>query len=109
MFGMPNDDDKAKACFKQIQEDVFPILIDEFLDGGKTSFIFGDVVTIADLSVAFPLAYIKARPKFWDAIPQTIKEYHDRVKSKFPQANESFALLKSISDNFTGDGHDCEP
>ena len=109
MFGMPNDDDKAKSSFKDLQEKVFPILTDEFLDGGSNLFIYGNDVTIADLSVALPLAYIKARPKFWDAVPQSIKDYHERVKSKFPQANQSFDSLKAIYENFSGDGRDLEP
>ena len=109
MFGMPNDDAKAKSSFKDLQDNVFPILTDVFLAGGSNSFIYGDNVTIADLSVALPLAYIKARPKFWDAVPQPIKDYHERVKSKFPQANSSYDSLKAIYDNFNGDGRDLDP
>jgi len=107
IFGMPTDAEKAQKDFKALMDEVFPILTGVFLK--NTKFVFSDTPTIADLSIAPPLNFIKARSKFWAKVPQEIKDYQARVLEAFPATKENFDSLSTMAEGFSGDGADLEP
>jgi glutathione S-transferase len=107
-FGMPCDDDKAKADFKALMDEVFPILINTFLK--DTKFVFSDTPTIADLAFAPTLNFIKARKNFWKLVPQEVKDYQVRVFEAFPATKEHFDSLAAMAEGCTAEaGADLEP
>jgi hypothetical protein len=61
------------------------------------------------LGVAPLLTLIKGRPKFWEKVPEGVKEYHTRVLEAFPEANEYFKMLDDMAIGYKGDGADAEP
>jgi glutathione S-transferase len=102
------DDAKKREDFKKLQEEVFPILMGTFLK--DTKFIYSDTPTIADLSVAPALNFLKARKKFWAKVPDEVKEYYQRVVDAFPGAKENFDMLADMADNCTAEqGADLDP
>lgn len=107
VFGFPQSDDQAKKDFAALLEEVFPVLVDVYLK--DTPFLFSDKPTIADLSVAPPLTFIKARSKFWDAVPDKVKEYHARVLEAFPETKENFDMLDGMATGCEAEGADIEP
>jgi glutathione S-transferase len=107
VFGFPVTDDDAKAKFKELMTEHFKVLSDTFLK--DTDFIYSDTPTIADLSVAPPLAFIKARDKFWEAVPDKVKDYYARVLEAFPEAKEFFDSLADMASGYSGEGADLEP
>lgn len=106
-FGYPTDNDEAQAKFKELMGTHFSVLTDCFLK--NTKFIFSNSPTIADLAVAPPLTFIKARRKFWDAVPERVKQYHKDVLEAFPETAEQFAMLDGMATGCTGEGADLSP
>ena len=103
-FGMPSDDDKAKADFKTLMDEVFPVLTGTFLAGKK--FIYSDTITIADLAVAPALTFIRARKNFWAKVPDDVKEYYERVLAAVPDNKENFDALIGMCE---GCNNELEP
>lgn len=91
---MDCDDAVAKEKFNELLETHFKTLTDWFLK--DTKFVFSDTPTIADLSIALPLTFIKARHNFWEAVPEKVKEYHEAVKASFPHSAEEFGIIESM-------------
>mgnify|MGYP003872968467 CR=1 FL=1 len=106
-FGMPQDTEEAKKQFKVLVDEHFKLLLEVYLK--DTPFIFSETPTIADLSVALPLVFIMARGKFWDAVPEKVKEYRQRVLDAFPEASEHFQLIEGMCKDCKGEGFDAEP
>jgi glutathione S-transferase len=107
-FGIPSDDDKAKADFKVLQEEVFPVLVKTFLK--DTKFVYSDTPTIADLAIAPPLVFLKARKRFWKLVPQEVKDYQVRVFEAFPSSNEHFAKITAMAEGCTAEaGAELDP
>lgn len=77
VFGMPQKDEDAKESFAKLMDEHFTILMDEYLK--DTQFCYSDKVTIADLSIAPVLTFLKCRPKFWEKVPEKVKDYYTRV------------------------------
>ena len=77
IFGIPQKDEEAKKSFAKLMDEYFPILMDEYLK--DTQFCYSDKVTIADLSIAPILTLLKCRPKFWEKVPEKVKDYYTRV------------------------------
>lgn len=77
VFGIPQKDEDAKESFAKLMDEHFPILMDEYLK--DTQFCYSDKVTIADLSIAPVLTFLKCRPKFWEKVPEKVKDYYTRV------------------------------
>mmetsp|Transcript_17345 Transcript_17345/g.28811 ORF Transcript_17345/g.28811 Transcript_17345/m.28811 type:complete len:221 (-) Transcript_17345:162-824(-) len=94
VFGMDGDTEAAKAKFEELQEKHFKVLMDVFLK--DTKFIFSDTPTIADLAVAPTLTLIMARPKFWEAVPQKVKDYRTSVLEHFSHTKEEFGMLEHM-------------
>ena len=107
VFGVPVDANEAKAQFKKLQDEHFKVLCDVFLK--DTKFIYSDTPTIADLAVAPALTFIKALDKFWDAVPDKVKEYHKNVLDAFPEIKENFDMLDGMATGFAGENHDIAP
>lgn len=107
IFGVPVDTDEAKEKFKALQEEHFKILTDVYLK--DTKFCYSDTPTIADLSIAPALNFIKARKKFWEAVPQAVKDYQARVLEAFPGTKENFDALEGMATGWDGEGNDAEP
>mmetsp|Transcript_29283 Transcript_29283/g.58673 ORF Transcript_29283/g.58673 Transcript_29283/m.58673 type:complete len:223 (+) Transcript_29283:131-799(+) len=107
VFGMPCDETKAKEDFKKLIDVHFKTLLDVFLK--DTPYCFSEKPTIADLAIAPVITFIKARAKFWDAVPDAIKEYHSRVLEAFPGVEENFKMLDGMTTSYSGDGADAEP
>jgi len=107
IFGLPVDDEKAKANFKKLLEEVFPVLLDVFLKDKK--FCYSDEPTIADLSIAPVLTFLMARKKFWEKVPDAVKEYRARVLEAFPDTKENFDMLVGMCEGYTGESADMEP
>lgn len=107
IFGMNFDDDKAKEAFKKLLDEHFPVLLDVFLK--DTPFCYSDKPTIADLSIAPVLTFLKCRSKFWAKVPEKVKEYHTRVLEAFPDAKEYFDMTDGMCVGYDGDGADLEP
>jgi len=107
IFGMDVSTDEAKEKFKSLQEDHFKVLCDVYLK--DTKFCYSDTPTIADLAVAPCLTFIKARSKFWDAVPDKVKKYHAAVLEAFPATKENFDMLDGMCAGWDGAGHDAEP
>jgi glutathione S-transferase len=106
-FGMPQSNEKAKEDFKSLLNVHFVTLTDVFLK--DTTFIYSDTPTIADLAVALPMVFIKTRSKFWDAVPQAVKDYTAAVLEAFPEAAENFAMTDGLATGCTFEGYDAEP
>jgi len=107
IFGMPVSDDGAKKSFKKLLDEVFPVLTGTFLK--DTKFIYSDTPTIADLSVAPCLTFIKARKNFWAKVPQEVKDYQTRVLEAFPETKEYFDMLAGMAAGAEGESADLEP
>jgi glutathione S-transferase len=107
LFGMDQSTEKAKEDFKKLLDEHFKTLTEVFLKDNK--FIFSDTPTIADLSIALPLTFIKARSKFWEAVPEAVKEYYTAVLEAFPETAENFAMLDGMATGCTAAGFDAEP
>lgn len=107
VFGNPMPDDVAQKKFKDLMENHFKVLTDCFLE--NTKFCFSNTPTIADLAVAPALTFIKARSKFWDAVPQKVKDYQKAVFEAFPDTAETFAILDGMATGFDGEGADLDP
>ena len=82
VFGMPQEDAEAKKSFAKLMDEHFPVLMNEYLK--DTQFCYSDKVTIADLSIAPVLTFLKCRPKFWAKVPEKVKDYYTRVLEAFP-------------------------
>ena len=107
VFGMPQEDSEAKKSFAKLMDEHFPILMNEYLK--DTQFCYSDKVTIADLSIAPVLTFLKCRPKFWAKVPEEVKDYYTRVLEAFPDTKENFDMLDGMCTGYTGEGADCEP
>lgn len=108
IFGMTmGDDEKVRADFKKLLEEVFPILMGTFLK--DTKFIYSDTPTIADLSIAPTLTFLKGRSKFWAKVPEDVKEYYVRVLESFPAAKENFDMLDGMATACEGEAADLSP
>ena len=104
---MPQEDSEAKKSFAKLMDEHFPILMNEYLK--DTQFCYSDKVTIADLSIAPVLTFLKCRPKFWAKVPEEVKDYYTRVLEAFPDTKENFDMLDGMCTGYTGEGADCEP
>ena len=107
VFGYKQEDSKAKADFAKMLEEHFPVLTDVYLK--DTQFCYSDKPTIADLAIAPSLTFIKCRSKFWEKVPEKVKEYHARVLEAFPDTKENFDMLTDMCEKYDGEGADCEP
>jgi glutathione S-transferase len=107
VFGFANDDEAAKKSFAELMNDHFPILSDVYLK--DTPFCYSDKPTIADLSIAPVLTFIKCRKNLWAAVPEKVREYHARVLEAFPGVKENFDMLDGMCTGYAGDGADVEP
>jgi len=107
VFGMDQSDEEAKKQFKTLNEVHFKTLTDVFLK--DRNFVYSDTPTIADLAIAPCLTFLKVRSKFWDAVPQEVKDYHKRVLDKFPGTKDNFEMLNVMCTNYSGDGADLSP
>jgi glutathione S-transferase len=105
-FGMTCDDEEAKKKFAELQSTHFPILMETFLK--DTKFVFSDTPTIADLSIALPLVFIQAREKFWEAVPDKVKDYFNAVKEAFPHTAEEFGMISHMCSNCESPGAKLE-
>ena len=94
VFGHPQKDEEAQKSFDKLKDQHFKTLTDVFLK--DTAFCYSDKPTIADLAIAPCLTFIKARPKFWEAVPSKVKEYHARVLEAFPETKEHFGMLDGM-------------
>ena len=92
----------AKKKFQELQDTHFKVLIDCFLK--DTKFVFSDTPTIADLAIAPALTFIKARPKFWEAVPQKVKDYHQAVLEAFSHTSEEFGMLEHMCNTCEHEG-----
>lgn len=107
VFGFPQSDEQAQKDFKTLVDEKFKTLTTVFLK--DTKFAFSDTPTIADLSIATVLPFIKARSKFWEAVPEEVKDYHKRVLDAFPETKDNFDILESMVTEFAGEGFDLVP
>jgi glutathione S-transferase len=107
IWGMPAKDEDILEKFKTLMDEHFKVLTDAYLK--DTDFCFSDTPTIADLSVAPLLTFLKARSKFWDKVPDKVKAYHTRVLEAFPGAKEYFDMLDGMCTSFDGPGADLAP
>jgi len=107
VFGMAQKDEEAQQSFAKLQDEHFKTLTDVFLK--DTAFCYSDKPTIADLAIAPCLTFIKVRSKFWEAMPDKVKEYHARVLEAFPETKENFDMLDGMVTSYTGEGKDTEP
>lgn len=107
VFGMEKEDEDAKKCFKSLLDDHFKVLVDIYLK--DTKFCYSDTPTIADLSLAPVLTFLKVRAKFWEKVPEAVKEYHARVLEAFPHTEENFKMLDDMCVGYSGAGADLEP
>jgi len=106
-FGFNFGDDAAKAKFASLRDEHFKTLTDVFLK--DTKFVYSDTPTIADLSIGPCLSFLKARSKFWEAVPQDVKDYHQRVLDAFPETKTHFDILDDMCTGFDGEGADLDP
>jgi glutathione S-transferase len=102
LFGFKMENADAQAQFKELLDDHFKLLTETFLK--DTKFVYSDTPTIADLSIAPALTFIKARSKFWDATPDKVKEYHAAVLAAFPETKENFDMLDGMATGFSEEG-----
>jgi len=107
VFGFAQSDEEAKKDFKTLCDTHFKTLTTVFLK--DTKFAYSDTPTIADLAIAPCLTFIKARSKFWEAVPQEVKDYRQRVLDAFPHTKENFDMLDGMCTGFDGDGADVAP
>eukprot|EP00804_Cyclotella_cryptica_P000320 CCRYP_010235-RB/>CCRYP_010235-RB protein AED:0.38 eAED:0.38 QI:209/1/1/1/1/1/2/1463/224 len=107
VFGMPCSDAGAQKSFAKLMDEHFKTLTDVFLK--DTPFCYSDKPTIADLAVAPCLTFIKARSKFWEVVPDKVKQYHARVLEAFPETKENFDMLDAMCTGYDGKGKDLEP
>jgi glutathione S-transferase len=107
IFGMPCSDEGAQKSFAKLMNEHFTTLTDVFLK--DHDFCYSDTPTIADLAVAPCLTFIKARAKFWEAVPAKVKQYHARVLEAFPETKENFDMLDGMTTGYDGKGKDLEP
>ena len=107
VFGYPTDEADAKKQFGKITNELFPTLMDVYLK--DTQFVYSDKPTIADLSIAPVLTFLKCRKNFWAVVPEKVKEYHARVLEAFPDAKDYFDMTDGMCSGFEGPGADLEP
>jgi glutathione S-transferase len=107
VFGMDCSDEGAKKSFAKLMDEHFKTLTDVFLK--DTPFCYSDEPTIADLAVAPCLTFIKARAKFWEAVPGKVKQYYERVLEAFPETKENFDMLDGMCSGYEDKGKDLEP
>lgn len=107
VFAMEQDDEQAKKDFKKLLDEHFPTLLNVFMK--DTKFCYSDKPTIADLAIAPSLTFLKARKKFWQMVPEEIKDYHKRVLEAFPDTKENFDMLDGMCVGCDFKGHDLEP
>lgn len=107
MFGVPVDEDVAKKQFAKLLDEHFPLLLNTFLK--DTPFCYSDKPTIADLAVAPFVNLLKGRKKFYEKVPDGVKEYYERVLAAFPDAEQYWKLLDDMCTNYDGPGADAEP
>jgi len=107
VFGMELSDEDAQKQFKKLIDEHFKTLTEVFLKDSK--FVYSDTPTIADLAIAPSLTFIKARSKFWDAVPKEVKDYHTRVLQNFAHTKENFDMLDTMCTEYSGPGADLEP
>lgn len=104
---MELSDEDAQKQFKKLIDEHFKTLTEVFLKDSK--FVYSDTPTIADLAIAPSLTFIKARSKFWDAVPKEVKDYHTRVLQNFAHTKENFDMLDTMCTEYSGPGADLEP
>jgi len=107
IFGINMGDEAAKKGFAELLGEHFPILMDVYLK--DKPFCYSEKPTIADLSIATTLTFIKCRKNFWADVPENVKEYHARVLEAFPDTKENFDMLDAMCTGYAGDGADLEP
>jgi len=107
VFGMEQSDEDAKKDFGKLLDEHFPVLTDVYLK--DTPFCYSDTPTIADLAIAPSLTFIKARAKFWEAVPEAVKAYHARVLEAFPDIKENFDMLDGMCVGCDAEGADLAP
>jgi glutathione S-transferase len=88
------DIEAARKSFSELLNTHFKTLTDCFLK--DTKFVFSDTPTIADLSIALPLTFIMVRPKFWDAVPDKVKDYRKAVIEAFPHSAEEYGMIEHM-------------
>ena len=101
------EDDQARANFKTMEAEIFPVITNHFLK--DTKFIYSDTPTIADLSFAVTIKFLAVRPKFWAKVPQPIKDYEARVKEAFSETKDTFAVFEGMVAECKAEGYDFEP
>ena len=74
-----------------------------------TLYCYSHTSTIADLSIAPCLSLMKVRPEFWDAVPNKVKEYHERVLEVFPEMEGYVEFLEDVAVGYDRKGWDLEP
>lgn len=107
VFGMSTEDEDAKKNFKSLMDEHFIVLVDIYLK--DTKFCYSDTPTIADLAIGPVFSFLKVRAKFWDKVPESLKEYHARVLEAFPDTQKSFMMLDDLCAGYSGAGADLEP
>ena len=107
VFGFPTEDNEAKKQFAKLMDEYFPTLMNVYLK--DTDFCFSDKPTIADLSIAPVLTFLKCRKHFWAKVPQKVKEYYVRVLEAFPDSKEYFDMTDGMCSGYEGAGADLEP
>ncbi|KAL7527217.1 hypothetical protein ACHAWF_002093 [Thalassiosira exigua] len=107
VFGLPCSDEGAKKSFAKLLDEHFPVLLDVYLK--DTPFVYSDKPTIADLSIAPVMTFLKCRKKFWAKVPEEVKEYHARVLAAFPDTKENFDMLDGMCTGYDGPGADLDP
>jgi glutathione S-transferase len=106
-FGMAQPVEKAQADFKTMKEELFPVVTGTFLNG--TKFIFSDTPTIADLCLAPTIRFLSIRPKFWEQVPQEIKDYEKRFHDFFSENKENWEMFAGMCAGCEAEGVDAEP
>jgi glutathione S-transferase len=104
---MECSDEGAIKSFNKLMNEHFKTLVDVFLK--DHDFCYSNTPTIADLSIAPCLTFIKARSKFWESVPGKVKEYYERVLKAFPETKENFDMLDGMASGYDGKGKDLEP
>ena len=108
VWGINMGDDVTKKAFQELMDVHFITLMEVYLK--DTPFCLSDKPTIADLSIAPALTFLKVRKHMWAKVPEKVKEYRKRVLASFPDTKvNNFDMLDGMCTGYTGDGADLEP